>query len=128
MQWSGLPLKAYPAVISITGRRSLLWRGRNGSMSLDFRGKLAVVTGGMHGIGRSIADRLAEGGADVWIFDREAEGANTKRVDVTDREALETAFDEVGPPDIVSANAGTVVPEPLAETTRALRALEVRTP
>lgn len=88
-------------------------------MSLDFRGKLAVVTGGMHGIGRSIADRLAEGGADVWIFDREAEGANTKRVDVTDREALETAFDEVGPPDIVSANAGTVVPEPLAETTRA---------
>ncbi len=56
----------------------------------------------------------------MWIFDLEAEGPRSKRVDVTDRATLESAFREVGVPDIVSANAGIGVQKTLEETTREL--------
>ena len=36
---------------------------------MDFSGKSAVVTGGANGIGLAIAQALAKGGAQVWIFD-----------------------------------------------------------
>ncbi|MFN7997013.1 MAG: SDR family oxidoreductase [Bryobacteraceae bacterium] len=84
-------------------------------MGFDFSGKTAVVTGGANGIGGAIARALAEGGARVAIFDLEREnpaaagaklGGSGYIVDVTDRASLEKAFDQTGPPDIVSANAG----------------------
>ena len=35
----------------------------------DFGGRAAVVTGGVRGIGRRIADRLTERGCEVHVFD-----------------------------------------------------------
>jgi 3-oxoacyl-[acyl-carrier protein] reductase len=39
------------------------------TVTYDFSGKTAVVTGGAKGIGRRIARRLAEAGARVAIWD-----------------------------------------------------------
>lgn len=77
-------------------------------MLLDFSGKKAIVTGGASGIGRAAADVLRAGGAEVAVIDRET--------DVTNREALEKAFERAGPPDVVIANAGTGVDAGLTGT------------
>src|SRR6185503_11217455 len=84
-------------------------------MSLDFSGKVAVVTGGANGIGLAAARALAAGGATVWIFDVEQEssekaarslGGHACAVDVTDGASINAAFERSGAPDIVVANAG----------------------
>lgn len=97
-------------------------------MGFEFSGKTAIVTGGANGIGHSCARELALGGADVWIFDLEREnparaaeeiGARAAIADVTNRETIEAALDQSGAPDILVANAGTVVFHDLGKTTRA---------
>ena len=84
-------------------------------MALNFTGKSAVVTGGANGIGLAVAQAMAKGGAQVWIFDLEGEdpravaagfGARACVADVTDRASLDAAFTQTGPPDILVANAG----------------------
>ena len=93
-------------------------------MSLD--GQVALVTGGARGIGRAIAERVAEDGADVALADvREPELAEAVRavealgrralgltVDVTDRAAVEgmveTTARELGAVDILFNNAGII--------------------
>ena len=86
-------------------------------MPLDFHGKRAVVTGGANGIGLGAARVLEEGGAEVWIFDREAaESPRFCLADVASLESLEAAFARSGPPDIVVANAGTVSWQGVTET------------
>ncbi len=86
-------------------------------MKLELGGKTAVVTGGANGIGLACARALADCGALVWVVDIEKErpaevaarfGAKGHVADVTDRASLETAFQAVGAPDILVANAGTV--------------------
>lgn len=42
---------------------------------VEFVGKIALVTGAGAGIGRAIALRLASGGADVGVFDVDANAA-----------------------------------------------------
>jgi NAD(P)-dependent dehydrogenase (short-subunit alcohol dehydrogenase family) len=92
----------------------------------DLIGHVAVVTGGSSGIGKGIAEGLAQTGADVCIWARNAErcthvaaelskhGTRTKgiAVDVTDPESVENAFAqtlrEFGRIDSCFANAGGV--------------------
>ena len=63
---------------------------------------IAVVTGGSRGIGKAIADALRESGAAVTALDR------SHGVDVTEGNAVETAFAELGPVDLLVNNAGTM--------------------
>ncbi len=92
----------------------------------DLSGRVAVVTGGNGGIGRSIALGLAEAGAAVAVFARNEEKNQqvlselkalgvpslAMRVDVSNRSALEPAMDKVesglGPISILVNNAGIV--------------------
>ena len=88
-------------------------------------GQTAIVTGASQGIGRSIAERFADDGADVVICSREqekvdevAEGINAEdggeclaiECDVTDRDAVdalvEATVEEFGGVDILVNNAG----------------------
>jgi len=100
---------------------------------LRLDGQAAFVTGGGGGIGRAIAIRLAEAGADVAIFDifpgRAEEAAERVREagtrglavpgDVMDSEALRAAIDrtasEFGRLDILINNAGGVSARPFLE-------------
>ena len=80
----------------------------------------AVVTGGATGIGRAIAEVLAEAGARVTIADRDLDraegtaaaiGGDAIRLDVTDAaeaERLAARYAEGGAPDILVNNAGIV--------------------
>jgi NAD(P)-dependent dehydrogenase (short-subunit alcohol dehydrogenase family) len=87
-------------------------------------GSAAIVTGGGSGIGRAIAERLAQDGFKVAVFDRDvAAAAETAQliekdggvargyeVDVTDRPRIEAAVAEVerelGAPLVLVNNAG----------------------
>ena len=87
-------------------------------------GKTVVVTGGASGIGKATSFRFAQEGAEVAIFDRNAEGAKTVAgeiaaaggtaagfaADITDYaavgEAVARAEAELGPIDVLVNNAG----------------------
>jgi len=97
-------------------------------------GRVALVTGGASGIGRGIAGRLAEAGADVAVVDLDAERAAATATelatiggrarglgaDVSDEEAVAETFRQIsetlGVPTIVVNNAGIYPASPIAET------------
>jgi 2-dehydro-3-deoxy-L-rhamnonate dehydrogenase (NAD+) len=68
----------------------------------------ALVTGGISGIGRATAGRLAEDGIEVITLDRQA-GADVC-VDLTDATATREAVEKVGPIDVLVNSAGIVGP------------------
>ena len=83
------------------------------TVSYDFTGRTAVVTGASKGIGRRIAERLRDASAQVWNFDLspiELHGIRQLRVDVTDAgqiaDAVAQLQEETSRLDILVNNAG----------------------
>ncbi|MBC3846555.1 bifunctional aldolase/short-chain dehydrogenase [Winogradskyella echinorum] len=95
--------------------------------------KVAFVTGAGGGIGKAIADKLAEEGANVVLTDinedslKEAQASYKRDVasyavcDVTNNESISSAYDkaciEFGGVDIIIHSAGLAISKPLEETT-----------
>lgn len=102
---------------------------------MSITGKVALVTGAGRGIGRGIALRLAQDGADIAIVDlneesmaavaREVEQlgrkATTFKADVSDRQqvyaAVNHAEQQLGGFDIMINNAGIAQVNPISEVT-----------
>lgn len=101
---------------------------------MAIKGKVALVTGSGQGIGRGIALRLADDGADIAIVDVKEEKmkavadevrakgrkATTFKADVTKQQDVFAAVDhaekELGGFDVMVNNAGIALIEPLMDT------------
>jgi NAD(P)-dependent dehydrogenase (short-subunit alcohol dehydrogenase family) len=120
-------LTAGAALAAVAWVRRAARRGRE----LDFRDKVALVTGGSRGLGLVLARELVREGALVAICARDEDALARARhqlerggarvlaltCDVTDREQVEEAMAQVrerlGPVDVLINNAGTIQVGPM---------------
>lgn len=86
--------------------------GASLSELISLAGRRAVVTGGAQGLGRAIASRLAEAGADLLIVDLDEERASAAAIELRDRYGV-TA---IGTRADVSDTASVVAAADLAVT------------
>jgi 3-oxoacyl-[acyl-carrier protein] reductase len=103
---------------------------------MDLSGKTAIVTGGARGIGRAIALRFADDGADVVInyiratakaqevaveVQRRGRQALVIQADVSQRQQVEVMLQQTlqrfGKVDILVSNAGIIIDKPFVEST-----------
>ena len=81
-------------------------------MAFSLHGKAALITGGSSGIGRAIAQRFRDAGANVFVVDRacSSDGFAFAKADVSREDEVAAAFDaasaEFGRLDIAVNNAG----------------------
>ena len=94
---------------------------------LDFKGRTAVVTGGMQGIGAAIVKRLEFSGARVAVWDLDGPGKVDVSSDDSIQAALKNTLKDLGRIDVLVNNAGVAgmnVPTadyPIEEWDRVLR-------
>lgn len=105
-----------------------------GVAAFDLTGRVALVTGSSRGIGRTLAQGLAEAGATVVVHGRDAAAATrvaaaitadtgvragSETFDVTDPRAVDEGIDRIeqryGTPDILVNNAGIQRRAPITE-------------
>jgi gluconate 5-dehydrogenase len=93
--------------------------------SFDLTGRTALVTGSTRGLGRAIAQGLADAGARVAVNGRSAEaaeavarefsGAIAAPFDVTDEASVAQGVARVGAVDVLVNNVGVTLRKPLLE-------------
>ena len=76
------------------------------------KGKTAIVTGGVAGIGAAVVQRFKEEGAKTIVFDLNGDPP----VDITDYAAVKRAVEQAGPIDILVNNAGWDMFKPFLKT------------
>src|SRR6266566_3626105 len=72
----------------------------------DLTGRTAIVTGGGSGIGRQMAEGLAEAGANVVLCARKLERCEQAAAELA--ELVVRTREELGSVDVLVSNAGTV--------------------
>jgi len=95
--------------------------------SLDFEGKIALVTGAGNGVGRCIAERLCQTGASVLAVDRDEEALKDlcdqqplcKAVpcDLADLDSLRNVVAQAGVVDLLVQAGGILILQPFGEQT-----------
>jgi 3-oxoacyl-[acyl-carrier protein] reductase len=96
--------------------------GRGAVNQIDLRNRVAIITGGARGIGFAVAERFAQSGAKLALWDLDGGAASAQRlsgaiacaVDVTKAESVASALAEtekrLGPADILVTSAGITGP------------------
>lgn len=92
---------------------------------MDIEGKIAVVTGGVSGLGLAVVEQLSKKGATVFILDINEDTSNLAHLtncqlikcDITDEKAVASSIDEIvkgcGVPQILVNSAGILHSEPM---------------